>query len=63
MWLTAICAAVLLVLMYLASWPIQQNPFVDGHLLEAVTVLALAACNAGAYIGLGRAWKTRRAHR
>lgn len=63
MWFTSICAAALLVLMYLAAWPIEQNPFVDSHLLSAVTVLALAACNAGAYIGLGRAWKTRRAHR
>ena len=37
------------------------NPFLDDHLLNAVVLLALAACNAGAYLGLAKAWRSRHA--
>lgn len=59
MWISCIAGAVLLLLMYAASWPIAQNPFLDAHLLDAVVLIALLACNAGAYLGFGRRWKHR----
>ncbi|WP_153504936.1 hypothetical protein [Cumulibacter manganitolerans] len=73
-WIAAISGVVMLALMYLASWPaghgagtgtknVATNPFLDDHLLNAVLLLALAACNAGAYLGLAKAWRTRRAYK
>lgn len=59
MWIACIAGAVLLLLMYAASWPIAQNPFLDEHLLNAIILIALLACNAGAYLGLGKRWKHR----
>ncbi len=59
MWIACVAGAVLLLLMYAASWPIAQNPFLDEHLLDAILLLALLACNAGAYLGLGKRWKHR----
>ena len=62
-WVAAIAGAAMLLLMYLASWPIASNPFLDDHLLNAVVLIALAAGNAGTYLGLGKPWRTRLAHR
>ena len=59
MWIACISGAVMLLLMYAASWPIAQNPFLDDHLLNAVVLIALLACNAGAYLGLGKRWRHR----
>lgn len=75
-WVAALSGVALLILMYLAAWPAGHgkaavgadgqaatNPFLDDHLLNAVVLLALAACNAGAYLGLAKAWRTRRAYK
>lgn len=73
-WFAAICGIALYVLMYLASWPAGHragegveaaatNPFLDSHLLNAVLLLALAVCNAGAYLGMAKAWRSRRAYK
>lgn len=40
--LAAACGAILLVLMWMASLPLQNNPFIDDHLVYAVTLVALA---------------------
>lgn len=70
-WFAALCGIAMYVLMYLAAWPAghraadgvqaAMNPFLDDHLLNAVVLLALAACNAGAYLGLAKAWRSRHA--
>ena len=73
-WFAALCGVAMYVLMYLAAWPaghragdgvesVATNPFLDDHLLNAVLLLALAACNAGAYLGLAKAWRSRRAYK
>ncbi|WP_106848656.1 DoxX family protein [Blastococcus sp. Marseille-P5729] len=75
-WVAALSGAVLLLMMYMAAWPAGHsrgavgaegqaatNPFLDDHLLNAILLLALAACNAAAYLGLAKAWRTRRAVR
>lgn len=47
---------VLLMLMWLASLPLANNPFVDSHLIDAVVLVGLAAVAAGNTLGLGRRW-------
>ena len=59
--------AVLLMAMWVASWPMatlnaageptsSTNPVIDDHLVNAVLVVTLAACAAGETWGLGRPW-------
>lgn len=55
--LAAASGALLLVFMYAASLPLQNNPFVDDHLIYAVVLVGLAAVKAGDTFGLGRAWR------
>ena len=63
----AVAGAVLLMAMWLASWPMaalnaageptsSTNPFIDNHLVNAVLVIALAVYAAGDMWGLGRTW-------
>ena len=57
--IAAISGAVLYVLMWVAAWPLANNPIIDDHLLGAVTVVTLAATAAGDTWGLGRWWTQR----
>lgn len=57
----AVSAVLLLAMMWLASFPIANNPFVDDHLVYALVVIALAAVGAGNHYGLGRWWTSRAA--
>ena len=52
----AVSGALLLVLMWMAALPIDTNPFLDDHLIEAVALIGLAAVAAGDTFGLGRRW-------
>lgn len=63
----AVAGAVLLMSMWVASWPMaalnaagqptsSTNPVIDDHLVNAVLVIALAVYAAGDTWGLGRAW-------
>jgi thiosulfate dehydrogenase [quinone] large subunit len=54
--LAAVSGAVLYLLMWVASWPLENNPVLDDHLLGAFTVVVLAVTLAGDTWGLGRAW-------
>lgn len=47
----------LLVLMWAAVLPPENNPFMDDHLIYALVLVLLAAVNAGRAFGLGRAWE------
>jgi thiosulfate dehydrogenase [quinone] large subunit len=53
----AVSAAVLLFLMYLASFPMTTNPIIDDHIVDALAIAALALIGAGDVYGLGLKWK------
>lgn len=54
----AASGALLLVMMYSATLPLVNNPFMDDHLIYAVTMIALAASHAGDIWGFGKRWAT-----
>jgi thiosulfate dehydrogenase [quinone] large subunit len=52
----AISGSVLLVLMWSASFPPQNNLFLDDHIIDALVLLGLAVVGAGSTLGFGRRW-------
>ncbi len=54
--IAAVAGAVLLVLMWSASLPPQDDIFMDNHLVYALVLLGLAVVGAGNTLGLGRWW-------
>ncbi|MGZ5418558.1 MAG: hypothetical protein ACXWDI_15425 [Nocardioides sp.] len=48
--------ALLYMLMYAASLPLENNPIVDDHLIGAIVVVVLALTLAGDTWGFGRQW-------
>lgn len=54
--IAAVSGAALYLMMYAASFPLENNPLVDDHLLGAVSVVVLAATLAGDTWGLGKVW-------
>ena len=58
--LAAIAGAALYLLMYVASFPLANNPVVDDHLIGAVVVVVLALTLAGDTWGLGQRWAQMR---
>jgi thiosulfate dehydrogenase (quinone) large subunit len=53
---TAAAGATLLVLMWSAVLPPDNNPFMDDHLIYALVLVVLALAGADKAFGLGRAW-------
>ncbi len=53
----AVAGATLLVLMWTAVLPPENNPFMDSHLIYAGLVVLLAGLNAGRVFGLGEKWE------
>ncbi len=49
--------ALLLVLMWTAVLPPENNPFMDDHLIYALVLLLLAELGAGRWFGLGTWWE------
>jgi thiosulfate dehydrogenase (quinone) large subunit len=54
--IAAVAGAVLLVLMWSASLPPQDDIFMDNHLIYALVLIGLALVAAGNTFGLGRWW-------
>jgi thiosulfate dehydrogenase (quinone) large subunit len=54
--LGAISGAVLYLLMWVAVWPLENNPVIDDHLLGALTMVVLALTLAGDTWGAGKVW-------
>jgi thiosulfate dehydrogenase [quinone] large subunit len=54
--IAAVSGALLLIFMWAASLPLANKPFMDDHLVYALTVALLAAMHAGDTLGLGRLW-------
>jgi thiosulfate dehydrogenase [quinone] large subunit len=48
--------ALLLVMMWAAVLPPENNPFMDDHLVYALLAVGLALVGAGDTLGLGRWW-------
>jgi thiosulfate dehydrogenase [quinone] large subunit len=55
--LAATAGAVLLVLMWTAVLPPENNLFMDDHIIYALVLVALAIAGAGHTLGLGGAWE------
>ena len=58
--IAAASGALLLVFMWMASLPLDNNPVMDDHLVYAVVLIGLAAVHAGDTLGAGRAWARTR---
>ena len=54
--IAAASGALLLVLMWTAVLPPENNPFMDDHLIYAILLVGLALAKAGDTLGLGRWW-------
>jgi len=65
--LSAIAGSVMMVLMWVAEWPLAQftssgeasgstNPFMDYHLIYALVLIVLAVIGAGRYFGIAPWW-------
>ena len=50
-------AAELLMLMWSAQLPLENNPFIDDHVVYALVLVMLVLAGAGHTIGLGRHWE------
>jgi thiosulfate dehydrogenase [quinone] large subunit len=55
--LAAAAGALLLVLMWTAVLPPENNPFMDDHLIYAMVLALLAIVGAGRFLGLGGWWE------
>ena len=53
----AISGALLLMLMWSAELPLENNPFIDDHVIYALVLVMLVLAGAGHTIGLGRQWE------
>jgi len=49
--------AVMLGLMWAAQLRLENNPFMDDHIVYAIVLIGLAVFGAGRYLGLGRLWE------
>ncbi len=54
--IAAASGVLLLTFMWMASLPLDNNPFMDDHLVYAIVLIGLAAVHAGDTLGLGRIW-------
>jgi thiosulfate dehydrogenase [quinone] large subunit len=53
----ALSGVVLLMLMWSAELPLENNPFVDDHVIYALVLVMLVLAGAGHTIGLGKRWE------
>ena len=54
--IAGIAGAVMYLMMYAASLPLENNPVIDNHLAGAIVVVVLAVTLAGDTWGFGKAW-------
>ena len=55
--IAAAAGALLMVMMWSAVLPPENNPFMDDHIVYALVLVALALTSAGKTLGLGRVWE------
>jgi thiosulfate dehydrogenase [quinone] large subunit len=56
--IAAAAGSLLLIMMWTAALPLDNNPFMDDHLIYAAVLVLLALTNAGHTLGLGHWWAT-----
>ncbi|OGD88247.1 hypothetical protein A3J17_00915 [Candidatus Curtissbacteria bacterium RIFCSPLOWO2_02_FULL_40_11] len=54
--IAAFSGALMMLLIYSAALPVENNPFWDDHLVYALVLIGLAASNSGNTLGLGNWW-------
>ena len=54
--IAAATGALLYLLMWIASFPLENNPVLDDHVIGAISVIVLALTLAGDTWGLGKGW-------
>ena len=55
--IAAVSGAVLLVSMWAAELRLENNPFMDDHIVYAIVLIGLAIFGAGRTLGLGKVWE------
>jgi thiosulfate dehydrogenase [quinone] large subunit len=55
--IAAASGTAMLVMMWMASLPLENNPFLDDHLVYAMVLVLLAALRSGDTFGLGAQWR------
>jgi thiosulfate dehydrogenase (quinone) large subunit len=55
--IAAAAGALMLTLMWAAELPLENNPFMDDHIVYAIVLVALAIYGAGRTLGLGTTWE------
>ena len=55
--IAAASGAAMLVMMWMASLPLENNPFMDDHIVYALVLVLLAALRSGDSFGLGAQWR------
>ena len=55
--IAAASGALMLVMMWTASLPLANNPFLNDHIIYALVLVVLALTAAGKTLGFGRAWE------
>ena len=55
--IAAVSGATMLVFMWSAALPPENNPFMDNHLVYALVLVLLALMGAGKTLGLGNRWE------
>jgi len=55
-YVAAYSGAAMLFFMWLALLPPEHNPFIDDHIIYAITLITLAHLQAGRYFGIGEVW-------
>jgi thiosulfate dehydrogenase (quinone) large subunit len=54
----AVAGALLLLLMWSAELPLENNPFMDDHIVYALVLVMLVLAKAGHTLGLGKTWES-----
>lgn len=54
--IATVSGVAMLLLMWSAVFPTSSNPFMDDHIIYALTLVALMLAGAGTMLGLGQAW-------
>ena len=55
--IAALSGTVMLFLMWMAALPLENNPFLDDHLVYGAVLILLALMGAGRWLGLGAMWE------
>ena len=56
--IAAVSGAVMMLAMWAASLRLENNPFMDDHIIYAIVLVGLALAHAGRTFGLGRTWES-----